>query len=50
MAHIKVDLSTKSSTNPSGDVDTKDVYSAFSEVAEYVWLGKTMSGAEHITF
>ena len=33
---MKLDLSIKSPTNPSGDVDPKDLYSAFSRVAEYV--------------
>ena len=32
----KADLSIKTPTNPDGDVDAKDVYSAFSEVAECV--------------
>lgn len=34
--YMKVDLSIKSPTNPSGDVNPEDVYSAFSEVAKYV--------------
>lgn len=33
---VKVDLSIETPTNPDGDVDVKDVYSAFSEVAECV--------------
>lgn len=33
---VKVDLSIKTPANPDGDVDVKDVYSAFSEVAECV--------------
>jgi hypothetical protein len=32
----KVDLSIGTPTNLRGDVDPKDVYNAFSEVAEYV--------------
>jgi len=33
-----VDLSIKTPTNPDGEVDAKDVYSAFSEVADYVFM------------
>ena len=33
---IKVDLSIKCTTNPTGDVDAQDVYSAFAEVTECV--------------
>ena len=36
--HLKVDLSIKTPTNADGDVDAKDVYNAFSEVAECVQL------------
>lgn len=32
--HVKVNLSIKTPTNPGGDLDLKDVYNAFSEVAE----------------
>ena len=46
---MKVDLSIKSPTNPSGDVDVRDVYRAFSEVTEYVSPGKIMLCAEYIT-
>lgn len=31
---VKVDLSIRTPTNPDGDVNAKDVYNAFSEVAE----------------
>lgn len=34
---LKVDLSIKCTTNPVGDVDAKDAYSLFSQVAEYVF-------------
>jgi len=33
-----MDLSVKSPTNPSGDVDAKEVYSAFSAVADYIFV------------
>lgn len=33
-----VDLSIKTPINPDGDVDAKDLYSAFSEVADYVFV------------
>ena len=36
--HVKADLSIKTPTNPDGDVNAKDVYCAFSEVAECVRL------------
>jgi len=32
------DLSIKSTINPGGDVDAKDVYSAFSEVTDYIFV------------
>jgi len=33
-----VDLSMKSTTNPTGEVEAQDVYDAFSDVAEWVRL------------